>query len=449
MKFYIALWFGKIIATVINIIDKKRGSNFSGKKAMAIDPHMISKFKGIDYSKVLFITGTNGKSTTNNLVNHIFRDNGKKVVSNLEGANLLTGIATSLIKASTLTGKINTDYIIFEVDERSMPLIYDELPAKNILITNLQKDQINRNGDPDFIYRKIWNTFKDEKVNFFLNNDDPRSKSFDSISSKVITYGVEKNEESFIKNGSYVTMPCPKCHEKINFDYYNTDGVGKFRCSSCGYSSEDVPNYYITNVDFENKTFKYNDIDFNMSYNTPYMLYNYAGAIAVAKEFGDIEPIDSSKSCSSFKNIGGRYEILKYKDKTIKYMRIKQENPDTLQTCLNLISLDPERKIVCFGLEVVHDDIPNYTSIAYTYDCDFSGLLKSNVEKFLCFTNVVCYDTANRLIYEGVDPEIIEVIETEEPKKIFEEIEKVKAKDVYLIVQLVTFEKMQRYINKE
>ena len=71
MRFYVALWFAKIINGLINIIDKTRGSNLAGEKAMKIDPKMVAHFKGIDPSRVLFITGTNGKSTTNNLINQV------------------------------------------------------------------------------------------------------------------------------------------------------------------------------------------------------------------------------------------------------------------------------------------------------------------------------------------------------------------------------------------
>ena len=147
MKFIIALWFGKIINLLISIIDKSRGANLAGQWAMKLDKKMVYHFwkKGIDCSRVLFVTGTNGKSTTNNLINHIFKENGKKVVSNLEGANLIFGVATALIKASSLTGKIDTDFFIFETDERYMPLIRKQIPAANILITNLQKDQVQRN----------------------------------------------------------------------------------------------------------------------------------------------------------------------------------------------------------------------------------------------------------------------------------------------------------------
>lgn len=177
MKFYVALWFGKLINFLISMVDKTRGTNLAGEKAMKIDPMMVSHFKGIDPEKVLFITGTNGKSTTNNLINHIFKANGKKVVSNLEGANLIYGVCTALIKASSMGGRVKADFFIFETDERYVPVIRRQLPAANILVTNLQKDQVQRNGDPDFIYRKLKAAVKDGGMRLFLNNDEPRTKS--------------------------------------------------------------------------------------------------------------------------------------------------------------------------------------------------------------------------------------------------------------------------------
>jgi UDP-N-acetylmuramyl tripeptide synthase len=179
-----ALWFAKLINFLISIVDKSRGTNLAGEKAMKIDPQMVSHFKGIDPKKVLFITGTNGKSTTNNLINHIFRANGKKVVSNLEGANLIFGVCTALIKASSLGGRVKADFFIFETDERYVPVIRKQLPAANLLITNLQKDQVQRNGDPDYIYRKLKEAVSGGDIRLFLNNDEPRAKSFEMMAGR-------------------------------------------------------------------------------------------------------------------------------------------------------------------------------------------------------------------------------------------------------------------------
>lgn len=443
MRFFIALWAGKLISLLINIIDKRRGSNFSGEKAIKIDPKMIQHFKGVDCNKMLFITGTNGKSTTNNLVYHIFKNSGYKVVSNLEGANLMAGVATALIKHSGMTGKINADYFIFEVDERFLPSIYELLPARNILVTNLQKDQVHRNGDPDFIYRKLLPVMKKE-TRLFINNEEPRSRTFAQYNENIVTYGVERHQESFVKNDTMPTMACPICHNAIKFDYYNNDGMGAFKCLGCQSKSEEKPDYMVTGADFAKRNFCINDVEFVMPYNIPYMLYNYAAAVAVAHEIAGISLLQASDAFKTFKNVGGRFEVLQYDNKTIKYLRIKQENPETFQTSINIIASDKSPKMVCIGMAHIPDSVPSYTNTFYGFDCDFSQLVESNVEKYLFFTKYVCYDAANRLIYEGVSPEKMEIIESEDAAEILASIKRAETDNIYLITWLHTFEDMKK-----
>lgn len=445
MKFYLALWLGKIINLLIRMIDKSRGSNLSGEKAIVVDPQMIKKFKGVDCSRMLFITGTNGKSTTNNLVYHIFRENGYDVVSNLEGANLMAGIATALIKRSSIFGRIKGDFFIFEVDERYLASVYALLPAENILVTNLQKDQVHRNGDPDFIYRKI-SPVVEKAARVFLNGDEPRSFALSSLNPSYVTYGVEKHSEAFMKDGTFPTMACPVCHGRIEFDYYNNDGMGGFRCLSCGLRQGEA-RYRAEDISFADKTFTVDDTEFNMPYDIPYMLYNYAAAIAVAREMGGI-PMDSvACAFKNFKNVGGRYEVLEFEGKTIKYMRIKQENPETLQTSLNIIAQDKTPKTVCLGMGHIPDVIPSYTNTFYTFDCDFSGVTESNVEDYMSFTEYVCYDVAERLIYAGVPREKIKIMNTEDGDVIFDAVRNAKTDNIYLITWIHTFHDLQKKVN--
>ncbi len=445
MKFYLALWLGKIINLLIRMIDKSRGSNLSGEKAIVVDPQMIKKFKGVDCSRMLFITGTNGKSTTNNLVYHIFRENGYDVVSNLEGANLMAGIATALIKRSSIFGRIKGDFFIFEVDERYLASVYALLPAENILVTNLQKDQVHRNGDPDFIYRKI-SPVVEKAARVFLNGDEPRSFALSSLNPFYVTYGVEKHSEAFMKDGTFPTMACPVCHGRIEFDYYNNDGMGGFRCLSCGLRQGEA-RYRAEDISFADKTFTVDGTEFNMPYDIPYMLYNYAAAIAVAREMGGIPMASVAGAFKNFKNVGGRYEVLEFEGKTIKYMRIKQENPETLQTSLNIIAQDKTPKTVCLGMGHIPDVIPSYTNTFYTFDCDFSGVTESNVEDYMSFTEYVCYDVAERLIYAGVPREKIKIMNTEDGDVIFDAVRNAKTDNIYLITWIHTFHDLQKKVN--
>ncbi len=447
IKFHIALIVGKIIAFMVNIVAKDRGTNLSGSYAYKISKNFIQHFKNIDYNKVVFITGTNGKSTTNNMIINALKTAGKTVTTNLEGANLITGIATAMLKNSTITGKIKTEYMVFETDERYLKQIYNQLPAKKICITNLQKDQVQRNGEPDYIYQKIKSVLNND-ITIFVNNEEPRAKSFEDMGCKAIYYGIERNDKSFEKNGFYdVTLPCPKCNDKIKFQYYNIDNVGKFGCTNCGFASENDIKYFAKNINYKDKTFECDNVKYTMNYTQPFFLYNYVLCIAICKSFG-ISEEQIQQSFTTFKNIGGRLETIKYKDKEIKYIRIKQENPETLQSALDYVALDKTPKILAIGLEELKDFKPYYTNTFYGFDCDYDVLINSNIDKYICFSEAVAYDSANIFIYAGVDKDKIKVLPTEEIEDILEELDKYDTKNVYLITWLHAYEALEKHMKK-
>ena len=452
-----ALITGKLGNLAISIIDKNRGTNWAGSKAMEIDPDLISEFSGIDPSKVLFITGTNGKSTVNNLINHILRYNGYKVVSNVEGANLITGVATALVKASSLSGNVKADYYVFETDERYLYKISEQLPCSNLLITNLQKDQVQRNGDPDFIYRKIARVIDRFGMKLILNGDEPRSCSLADRADEAVFYGVEHHSEAFTKSDSFVTMPCPKCHSRIRIDYFNNDGMGGFFCERCGYTNNNgaaeeggirEADYKITDVDFAGKKFRINGVESSMPYELPYMLYNYAAAAAACKELAGITEEQSAKALKSFRLLGGRIDSITYKGKHINYMRFKQENPETLQNFINMIAEDKREKVVVIGFGTINDFEPHYINSFYAFDCDFTGLIRSNVKKYIFVTDTIAYDAANSFIYGGVDPSKVEVFPTSDEEEILQAILLSGCDNIYLTIELHRFEHMKEFAQK-
>ena len=60
---------------------------------------------------IIGITGTNGKTTTANMINDILADNGYSPVNNRAGSNILGGVATTLISAVNLRGKTVKDLV--------------------------------------------------------------------------------------------------------------------------------------------------------------------------------------------------------------------------------------------------------------------------------------------------------------------------------------------------
>ena len=444
IRFYAALYISKILSFGINLVAKGRGTNLPGSIAIKLDPAFISHIKGLDPDNTIFVTGTNGKNTTTNLMAHVFETAGIKAAVNLAGANLIGGAVVTLLKNVSLGGRLKTDVVLLETDERFLPIIRKQLPAKHICVTNIQKDQVQRNGEPDIIWRKIASAL-DDNVTLYVNGDEPNALSLGRTAGKCVTYGVDKNSSSFDKEDDFfsVTMPCPVCHEPIVFDKYNIDNIGPFHCPSCGFGAA-KNDYQAYDVDFENKTFCVDGAAYDFKYSTPYFLYCYVGALALAREF-NIPEEKISQAFEDFVNVGGRMEDIVAGGKTIKYLRMKQENPETVQSAINVIADDPEEKLFLLGLDELVDFDPHYTNTFYTYDCDFRRLIASNVGRCICFSGTVAYDAALRMLYDGFDPDKLTILPTNDDKAIIDELAKYDINNVYLITWLHKFESLAEY----
>ena len=445
LRFLVALWLAKFARLVINTIAPSRGTTFPGRLATMLASGFVGQFKGIDKDKIIYITGTNGKSTTTNLLAAILKEANVTAAVNLEGANLQAGVAVTLLSNATWSGRFKCEYIVMETDERFLPIISKYLPPAWLCVTNIQKDQVQRNGEPDIIYRKISEALTSDPA-LFLNSEDPNAASLKTKVSKSIFFGVEENAKSYIKKGFYTTtMPCPLCGSPIRFLRYNIDNVGEFACSNCSFASEKAPDYFATKIDFLKKTFIINAQVYPLPYEAPYFIYCYTAALAMALEMG-ISPAICAKALGSFVNIGGRLEQLVVNGKTIRYIRMKQENPETLQSALDYIATDHKPKIFILGLDELVDFAPHYTNTFYAYDCDFDQLAKSGVERYICFSGTVAFDAANRLVYAGIAKEKISVIASNNNQELLDELAKYDCPNVYLITWLYKYKALEKYL---
>lgn len=441
MRFHLALLAAKITAAAIRVVAKGRGTNLPGEMALKIDPLFVSHIRGVDPEKAVFITGTNGKSTTTNLLNHILTDAGWRVCSNLSGANLLAGVATAMAGDATLGGRLRADAVVMETDERYLSMIRKQLPAKYICITNIQKDQAQRNGEPSFIMRRLSEVL-DETVTLFTNQNESNSYSLKELAGKAIRYGVAENSRSFTKEDDFfaVGRPCPKCHNPIEFQTYNIDNIGPFRCSRCGFGDDGVPDYLAEHIDYEKKTFEIHGVTYPMNFATPYFLYCYTSAIAMAETLG-LSTSEIQGALERFTNIRGRLVTKEVHGKTLKYIKMKQENSETLQSSLDLVAEDPGDKAFMIGYDEYLDFYPPFTNTFYLFDCDLRGLRRSGVSKWVCMSTAMGRAGAIRFLYDGFDPKDMIVLPDSYAPTVTEAVAKLDTDNVYLIEEIPYFKK--------
>src|SRR3990167_8351833 len=150
---------GKAASFISTKLNLGSGSTWPGHIAMEINPNFVHQMlKKNPKLNVVFIAGTNGKTTTSLMLQKILEEANLKVFRNEAGANLLNGIASSIVSKANLTGRLNYDVAIFEVDENNLSEAVKQMSGLKsqllVVLLNLFRDQLDRYGEVNTIAKK-------------------------------------------------------------------------------------------------------------------------------------------------------------------------------------------------------------------------------------------------------------------------------------------------------
>ncbi len=119
-----------------------------GRVLLGLSPRFLSRAVDRMPLGVVFVSGSNGKSTTTQMLASILRAHGLSVFTNPTGANLPQGIASAMLATVPLDGRLREDVAVLEVDEAFGPRLARQLAPHSVLLINIQVDQLNRFYDP-------------------------------------------------------------------------------------------------------------------------------------------------------------------------------------------------------------------------------------------------------------------------------------------------------------
>jgi len=377
----------------------KKGSSAPGGFALKISPTVLSDLASQVKKEIIVVCGTNGKTTTNNLLYTILKSKGYNVVGNIIGANMLPGIACSFIDHASIFGTLNADYATIECDEASLRRIVPFITPDKVVITNLFRDQLDRFGEVDITVSLLNEALsKLPDVQLILNGDDPLSANFGN-GKNCVYFGVdEKCNVSLTetKEGRY----CAKCGSELNYNYVHYSQLGDYKCPSCGFERPEL-SYSAKDVDLADglKFNVYNGENkyaFNLNYRGFYNIYNILASLAVINECN--EGISDLESVfRAYKPQIARMEPFDIGGKTVILNLAK--NPAGFNQAIATVLADPKKKDVMIAL---NDGPGDGIDVSWIWDVDFEKLSGANVSNLVA-SGIRKDDLALRLKYAGFE----------------------------------------------
>ncbi len=164
-------------------------------------PSLISRYAK-HYKKIIFITGTNGKTTVQLALGKVLGSAGYRVTGNFSGSNMLRGIATTLLAAGIPTQDMSV--LLCEVEEATMPIITRYIHPDSIVITNMYRDQLDAYGELDKTAEYIKTACQNSPdATLVLNGDDPVIiRLSTALPHKKTTYSLGEYAKQFQYEGS-------------------------------------------------------------------------------------------------------------------------------------------------------------------------------------------------------------------------------------------------------
>lgn len=392
---------------------KRQGGVLPGRIAMKIDPELLSDLASfVDCSVV--ITGTNGKTTTSNLIADAVAASGATVVCNRAGNNMEPGVVGALLEARSGLKRSGGKCVgVFECDELYTVRVLPKLKPTYFVLLNLFRDQLDRYGEIDHTQDVIAHALElSPATTLIYNADDPLCASIAArVPNTSIAFGIDGatgTESDRISDSRF----CSQCNALLEYDYVQYGQLGAYHCPSCGWSRPALLRR-VTDVELTCNGYGF-DLTFGPEakapathittrYNGLYMVYNVAAAFFAAHELG-VDSAHLQPTLDAYVPAGGRMGRWEIAGRTVEANLAK--NPVGFDRQIQSIKTAGGRLCAFF----LNDNDADGHDVSWIYDVDFERIADTpGLVAFVGGTRA--HDMQVRLKYAGIDAGIISNIE--------------------------------------
>lgn len=404
LRFSLAKAAGAVSTWGLRHVAHRPAANLPGKIALKIDPSLLDELRGKCAQGSVITVGTNGKTSTNNLLADAFEAAGRTIICNRTGANLAAGISSALLQQPA------AQWGVFECDELWLAHVLPHLRSNYVLLLNLFRDQLDRCGEIDRIQTSIAGALTASPDTVLVYNaDDPLcARIADEVPNRTVAFGLSESM-GLAQNTVTDAQMCQKCDGMVRYHYRQYGQLGDYFCDQCDFARP--------TLDFAGRDIAIGPSGVTMEVcgpagcesvhtpqPTPYAAYNLVASYALCREVG-IPTADFQRAQDAFNPRNGRLQRYRLGGRDVLLNLAK--NPTGFNQNLKIVEADRGPKMVAF---FINDQVADGRDISWIWDIDFEELA-DQPDTVVFAGGSRAHDLAVRLKYAGIEAAVIENIE--------------------------------------
>ncbi|MGO1538176.1 MAG: MurT ligase domain-containing protein [Leucobacter sp.] len=207
MRDFLSTVIGKAVRQVARL--RGGGSALPGLVIEKLDPGYLARVLGKLPYGVVAVSGTNGKTTTTKMIVEILEARGLTVFTNRTGSNFSRGVIAAAVQECTLSGKLDADIAVLELDEAHAMHFIARVKPRHTLLLNVLRDQLDRFGELDTTAKLLQRIADATTEGVVVNREDPLlatiGESVRALSSaEVREFGLSESlREMFPSDGEF------------------------------------------------------------------------------------------------------------------------------------------------------------------------------------------------------------------------------------------------------
>lgn len=351
------------------------GSALPGLIVERLDPNFLPWALGTLPHGVVLVSGTNGKTTTTKIVVELLESQGLKVFTNPSGSNFIRGVVAALLAHISLTGKLDADIAVLELDEAHAVRFVKQVRPRYSLLLNVMRDQLDRFGEIDTTAKMLQTIAEATTEAVVINREDSRLREIGAHLPRVSYYGLSET----------VRRQFPSDDEL----YANADEAPRANLPEADVTlAETTDTGASFSLDDQSRQTR-------LALRGSYNLFNAAGAIALTRAVcGDNLKLDPLfERLSQVRPAFGRGETLTVNGQPCELVLIK--NPGGFRLALSSFSAEGYATMIA-----INDAYADGRDVSWLWDVNYDSLRAGGVKMV---SGVRAYDMALRLKYDGVE----------------------------------------------